>query len=82
MRAAKPLCQLLAFGLLACGCEDRPTATDLHRAAESGDIQHVRSLRARGGSIDVEDENGDTPLQRTIGARYPFTRQRLSAART
>lgn len=38
-------------------------ATDLHFAAQRGDISDVRRLVEEGADVNIQDENGNTPLK-------------------
>lgn len=38
-------------------------ATDLHFAAQAGDLSEVKRLVAAGADVNVQDENGNTPLK-------------------
>jgi ankyrin repeat protein len=50
--------------LLAGGCKEkhRSLRTDLHRAAEAGDLARVQTLIARGANVNARDDIGRTPL--------------------
>jgi len=58
------LCGILALALVVGGCrkKDRDLTTDLHRAADEGDVSQVQMLIARGASVSARDERGRTPL--------------------
>ncbi len=64
MRAKGFLCGILAVALVAGGCQkkDRDLTTDLHRAAEKGDLSQVQMLIARGAHLNARDDKGCTPL--------------------
>ena len=64
MRKKRFICGILAVALVAGGCQkkDRDLTTDLHRAAERGDLQKVQTLIARGAKLNARDRIGRTPL--------------------
>ena len=51
--------------------------TALSWAAAMGDVEVVKDLVRRGAGIDVPDNNGDTPLMRTVAFTNCFDRQNM-----
>jgi ankyrin repeat protein len=66
----------LALLLIAAGCDKKPaagTTTELHRAAELGDLPRVRSLISKGAEIDAKDKRSLTPLHLAASQGHPET---------
>lgn len=42
---------------------DRPDVTELHFAAQSGDVEAIARLVAAGAKVNAQDEHGNTPLK-------------------
>ncbi len=72
MRAQKLVCGLLAVALLAGGCKrkDRYLTTDLHGAAERGDLAEVQRIIAHGANLNARDSMGRTPLHEAAKGGY------------
>lgn len=51
--------------------EARLVATDLHSAAQSGDVSEVRRLVTSGVDVNAQDENGNTPLKYASAEPHP-----------
>ena len=64
MTAGSFLAEILVIALLAGGCreKDRDLTTDLHRAAQQGNLQKVQTLIAHGAYLNARDRTGCTPL--------------------
>ena len=46
-------------------------ATDLHFAAQAGDVSEVKRLVAAGADVNIQDENGNTPLKYASAEPHP-----------
>ena len=64
MRAKAVICGILTLALVTGGCKKRyhSLTTDLHRAAEAGDLAPVQTLIARGANVNARDDGRRTPL--------------------
>jgi ankyrin repeat protein len=54
-------------------------ATDLHFAAQAGDVSEVKRLVAAGADVNVQDENGNTPLKYASAEPHPEVLRTLIA---
>lgn len=72
MKANILFCLILAFVLLAIGCEKKPAETEgaLLQAAKIGDIDRVRSLISSGVDVNITDQKGNTPLLLALQGGY------------
>ena len=46
-------------------------STDLHFAAQAGDVSEVERLVAAGADVNIQDENGNTPLKYASAEPHP-----------
>ena len=58
----KPHTVLLIALWICTSCGSSSKSTDLHEAAEKGDIKAVKALLAAGAEINAKNSDGETPL--------------------
>ena len=65
MKSTKVLYLILSLLLVTTGCEKKPTATQFHKAVQTGDINQVKILISKGADVNSKGDSRRTPLHLT-----------------